>query len=117
MKRPLLIVGLLGLVGCFLPFFLGVSWFEMRHFDEGWTVWLVMLAFAIPAFIGASSDDIGKPEALVTAGCFAYLAYKFNIDVFSLLFHASIGGILMGVAMLAGFALSALLVLGALNKR
>jgi hypothetical protein len=116
MKRFLLGFGALGLVGCFLPIALGLSWFEMRHFDAGWTVWLVMAAFAVPAFIGASDGELDRADAIAATASFGYLAYKFNTDTLDLLVHASIGGIMMGVALIGGFCAS-LLALLATNKR
>ena len=108
MKRPLFAFGLLGLVGCFLPFVLGASWFGLRHFDDSWTVWLVMLAFAVPTYLGAVTDDRDRGATLAAAASFGYLAYKFDTGVLSMLLHASIGGIMMGVAIIGGVAISVL---------
>jgi hypothetical protein len=116
MKRFLLGFGLLGLVGCFLPCVLGLSWFEMRHLDTGWTVWLVMAAFAIPTFIGSTDGELDRADAIAATASFGYLAYKFNFDTLDLLFHASIGGIMMGVALICGLCASVLGLL-ATNKR
>jgi hypothetical protein len=110
MKRSIFAFGLLGLLGCFLPLVAGLSWFDIRHLDQGWTVWLVLAAFAVPAYVGASTSEGERTAAIVATGCFGYLAYKFNTGVFDLLFHASIGGIMMGVAVIGGLA-SALLAL------
>jgi len=115
MKRALLGLGLLGLVGCFLPLVLGMSWFEMRHFDAGWTVWLVMAGFAVPAIIGASDGELDRSDAIAATVSFGYLGYKFNTDTLDLLFHASIGGIMMGVALICGLSYS-LLALAATKK-
>jgi hypothetical protein len=108
MKRLVLLFGVLGLVGCFLPLVAGLSWFDLRHFDQGWTVWLVVLAFAIPTYVGATSDESDRATAIAAAGSFGYLAYKFNTDVFDLVFHGSIGGIMMGLALIGGAATSLL---------
>jgi hypothetical protein len=116
MKRSILAFGLLGLVGCFLPLVAGISWFEMRHFDQGWTVWVVTAAFAVAAAVGASRGESDRVAALVGTGCFGYLAYKFGTGVFDLVLHGSIGGIMMGLAVIGGLATS-LLVLGASSKR
>jgi hypothetical protein len=108
MKRFLLGFGALGLVGCFLPLVLGLSWFEMRHMDTGWTVWLVMAAFAVPTFIGSTKGELDRADAIAATVSFGYLAYKFNTDTLDLLFHASIGGIMMGVALIGGLCASIL---------
>src|SRR5689334_8753820 len=116
MKRFLLAFGALGLVGCFLPLVLGLSWFDMRHLDPGWTVWLVMAAFAVPAFIGATDGELDRADAIAATVSFGYLAYKFNTDTWNLVFHASIGGIMMGIALVCGLGYS-LLALAATKKR
>lgn len=116
MKRLILTFGILGLVGCFLPLVAGVSWFDMRHFDQGWTVWLVVAAFALPTYLGAARNESDRTTAIAATACFGYLAYKFGTGVLDLVFHASIGGIMMGVALVGGLA-SSLLALSAGNRR
>jgi len=106
-KRTILLFGLLGLVGCFLPLVVGVSWFEMRHFDPGWSVWLVIAAFAVPTFVAAGADDT-RLAAIVGTGSFGYLAIKFGTGLFDLLVHASLGGMMMGAAVVGGLASSLL---------
>jgi hypothetical protein len=112
MKRIIFGFGVLGLIGCFLPLMVGLSWFELRHFDQGWTVWLVVAAFALPTYVGAARSEGESAAALVGTACFGYLTYKFGTDVFDLVLHASIGGIMMGVAVIGGLA-SSLLALSA----
>jgi hypothetical protein len=116
MKRSIFAFGLLGLLGCFLPLTAGISWLDLRHFDQGWTVWLVVAAFAIPTCVAASRSETDKAAALVGLAGFGYLVYKFRTGVFDLVVHGSIGGIMMGVAIVAGFA-SSLLVLAAARER
>lgn len=106
MKRIILGLAVLGLVGCFLPLLPGLSLFDLRHFDEGWHVWLVVGAFALPAYVAACNTEGEKATALAGCAGFGYLAYKFGTGVFDLVIHASIGGILMGVAIIAGLAVS-----------
>lgn len=117
MKRLLLAVSAIGLLGCFLPFVLGVSWFDLRHVDSGMTVWWVIAAFAVPTFIGASSGELDKSDAIAATTAYGYLAYKFNIDAFRMLIHTSLGGIMMALAMIFGLALSALSLVALTNKR
>lgn len=109
MKRFILGFGLLGLIGCFLPLAIGLSLFDMRHFDHGWHVWLVVAAFALPTYVGATESD--KTAGIAGLASFGYLTYKFGTGVFDLVFHASIGGIMIGVAVIAGLA-SSLIALG-----
>jgi hypothetical protein len=101
MKRSIFLFALVGFVGCFLPLALGMSWFNMRHFDVGWTVWAVLAAYAIPMFV-AGSDESDRTAAIVGTACFGYIGYKFAGDVTDLVLHGSIGGILMGVALIGG---------------
>jgi hypothetical protein len=112
MKRVILFFGVLGLVGCFLPLVLGMSLFDMRHFDgNGWHVWLVLAAYAVPAYAGAARSESDRVAAAVGTLSFGYLAFKFGTGVFDLLFHASIGGIMMGVALIGGLTSSLLALL------
>lgn len=114
-KRIISFFALVGLIGCFLPLAFGVSLFEMRQFDPGWTVWLVIAAYAVPALVGASKTESERVAAIVGCAGFGYLAFKFGTGVFDLVLHASIGGIMMGVAVIGGLA-SSLLALGAARK-
>lgn len=117
MKKLLLVFGAIGLLGCFLPMALGLSWFDMRHFDAGWTVWLVMAAFAVPTFIGATDEPYDRADIIASAAAFGYLAYKFNYHTFSMLVHASIGGILMAIGMIGGTCCAALALMGREERR
>jgi hypothetical protein len=112
MKRFIFAFGLLGLIGCFLPLTLGVSLFDLRHFDPGWQVWLMIAAFALPTYVGASRSESDQVAAVVGTASFGYLTYKIGTDIFDLVLHASIGGIMIGVATIAGLA-SSLLALSA----
>jgi hypothetical protein len=105
MKRNIALLGLAGLVGCFLPLVPGLSLFDLRHFAEGWSAWLVMAAFATPAYVGATTknDVVAGLAGLVS---FGYLAIKFGTGTFHLIFHAASGGILIGVAIIAGLCAS-----------
>lgn len=105
MKRNIAILGLVGLVGCFLPLVPGLSLFDLRHFAEGWSAWLVMGAFATAAYVGATAkSDVAA--GLVGLASFGYLAVKFGTGSFDLLFHAASGGMLIGVAIIAGLGVS-----------
>ena len=109
MKRFIFAFGLVGLIGCFLPLALGLSLFEMRHFEGGWRVWLVLTAFALPTFVGYSKSEGDGAAAVVGTFSFGFLLYKFGAhDIWNLVFHAPLGGILMGVATLLGLATSLL---------
>ena len=111
MKRSIFAFGVLGLVGCFLPMALAVSWFDLRHFDLSWRMWTVLAAFAVPVYVGSSKSESERTAAVVGAVSFGYLAYVFGTGVFSLILHASLGGIMMGVSIIGGLA-SSLIALG-----
>lgn len=101
MKKSVGLFGLIGLLGCFLPLALGVSWFDLRSFDSA--VYLVMLGYAIPTVVGFSGRS--RPKAaglLVSLLGLGYIAVKFGFDTFRLFTHTSIGGIMMGVGLIGG---------------
>lgn len=105
MKRTISVLAIVGLIGCFLPLQLGISLFDLRAADGGWRVWLVLAAFGLPAYAGATAkaDILAGLAGLVG---FGYLALKFGTDTLKLLTHASSGGILMGVAIIGGLCAS-----------
>ena len=108
MKRIISIFAVLGLVGCFLPLVPGISLFDLRHAGEGWHVWIVLAAFALPAWVGMAASESERVAALIGTASFGYLVYKFGSGVFDLVVHASLGGMLMGVAIIGGLFTSAL---------
>lgn len=105
MKRLVLVFGLIGFIGCFLPMLGELSWFDLRHFDEGWTVWLVIAAFALPTVLGFSKSMRLADAAGATTG-FGYVLWKFHGDLWNLIFHTAIGGMMMGIAAVVGFLVS-----------
>jgi len=111
MKRLVLAFGALGLVGCFLPIFGDVSWFDLRH-EGGSTVWLLIAAFATPTVVGVTRNRLGFADALAAVLGFGYALYRFHGDLGTLIFHTGIGGTLMAVAAMAGFGAAVLALLG-----
>lgn len=106
MKKTFALFGLLGLVGCFLPIAFGVSLFDARHGGDALQVYLIMAAFAVPMFLGFA-DKLYPAASLIASGCFGYLLWKFGLGgTKDLVFHGSIGGILMGVSVVAGLVTS-----------
>jgi hypothetical protein len=89
--------------------------FDLRHFDPGWQVWLMISAYAVPTYVGATRSESDRTAAIVGTAAFGYLAYKLGTSVFDLVLHASIGGIMIAVATFAGLA-SSLLALCAARK-
>jgi hypothetical protein len=106
MKRLLLAFGVIGFVGCFLPMIGDLSWFDLRHADGGWTVWLVIAAYAVPALVGASKAPLKSADALGALGAFGFIVWKFHGDLWNLIFHTAIGGMMMGIAAVLGLVAS-----------
>ena len=104
MKRSVAILGLVGLIGCFLPLVDGLSLFDLRHIDA-WPVYLVLAAFAAPMIAGAR-NRMTSLHSLVALGGFGYVLYKFGTGVIDLIIHAQIGGRMMGISAVAGFVVA-----------
>jgi hypothetical protein len=111
MRKAIAAFGVLGLVGCFLPLVGGISMFDLRHVDA-LPVWLLVAAFAAPMIAGLA--DHTRVAAVVGTIGFGYVLYKFGTDTLNLVLDASIGGKMMGVAAVAGFACA---LLGFAEKR
>lgn len=109
MRKAIAAFGVLGLVGCFLPLVGGISMFDLRHLDA-LPVWLLVLAFAAPMLAGLADSAV----MIVGAFGFGYVLFKFGFDTVNLVLDAGIGGKMMGVAAVAGFASS---LLGFAEKR
>jgi hypothetical protein len=92
MKRLALVFGILGLVGCFLPFVLGISFWDLRAAEGGWRVYLVLAAFTAPVLASQAT----KAGALLGLAGFGYVAWRvFGSDVLTFVRHGSIGALLM----------------------
>jgi hypothetical protein len=103
MKRLGLVFGILGIIGCFLPFVLGISFWDLRSADGGWRVYLVLAAFAAPVLAQQGT----KAGALLGLAGFGYVSWRvFGTDVFTVIKHGSIGAILMVVAAFGGLLAS-----------
>jgi hypothetical protein len=76
MKRLVLVLGVVGLVGCFLPFGGGVSWFELRDLF-GPVVWHVILALSVPVLVAWAQTDQTRPGAIL-----ALVGFGFPLNVF-----------------------------------
>lgn len=105
MRKAIALFGVLGLVGCFLPLIGGISMFDLRELDA-LPVYLLLAAFAAPMCAGLA--DKAKVAAAVGTVGFGYVLYKFGFNTLDLIVDAGIGGKLMAVAAVAGFACSLL---------
>jgi hypothetical protein len=105
MKRLLLACGLIGFVGCFLPLLGPLSWFDLRH-EVGWTAWLVIAAYAVSAIVGLSKTPLRRADAAAALTAFGFVLWHFHGDILKLIIHTRIGGMMMGIAAVAGFLIS-----------
>jgi hypothetical protein len=104
MKRLVLLFGLVGFIGCFLPLWGDLSWFDLRHLEPGWTVYLVIAAFAAPAIVGMSKEPMRRNDALGSAGAFGYILYVVHSDLWRMIVASRIGGRMMAVSAVLGCA-------------
>ncbi len=114
MKKAIALFAVLGVVGCFLPLIGGISMFDLRHMDA-LPVYLMLAAFAAPMCAGLA--DKTAVAAIVGTIGFGYVLWKFGLDTLNLVLDASIGGKMMGVAAVGGFACSLLAFAEARAKR
>jgi hypothetical protein len=104
MKRLGIVFGILGILGCFLPFVLGISFWDLRGADGGWRVYLVLAAFAAPVLAQQGT----RAGALLGLAGFGYVSWRvFGTDVFTIVKHGSIGAILMVIGAFGGLLASA----------
>jgi len=116
MKRSLLLFSAIGLVGCFLPLVAGISFWDF-HEVAGWRVYAVLAAYLIPLIVALQNDGRTFAGALAAVASYGYLIYTFGFDLFDVVAHAAIGGIMMGVGAAGGFAVSLLSLGSAARKR
>ena len=103
MKRVVLLFGLVGFIGCFLPLWGDVSWFGLRD-TLGWSAYLVIAAYAATAIVGGSKAPLRRNDALGAASAFGYILLVVHGDLWKMIFHSRIGGRLMGVSAVLGCA-------------
>ncbi len=107
MKRPIALLALLGLVGCFLPLVGGFSFFELRQL-EYLPIVLMTLAFAVPLIAGMHNGLSSKGTAVAGLAGFGYVIFKLGTALWSMTIHGQIGGKMMAVSAVVGFAASLL---------
>jgi len=108
LKFGVVVCGLVGLVGCFLPMMAGVSFFDTRAFDAA-NFYIIAGGFAAGAVMGGMGIANGMQRwmSIVAIVAFSVVVLRMRGEVVELL-KAGIGGKLMGVAALAGLALAIL---------
>ena len=114
MKRLILVFGVLGLVGCFLPMYYDYdgpdSWslWELRN-ELPLMVYGVIASFGVATFIGLAGRRMTRGYALVAALAFAVVAYLFWPPV---PIYVLIGWYLMMLGAYGGCAVSLLAAIG-----
>jgi hypothetical protein len=75
------VCGAVGLIGCFVPLYSPgdgppVSWWELRD-GLAFTVYSVIAAYALATLVGLAGNRMGRREAAIAAGAFAFIVYRF----------------------------------------
>jgi len=114
LKIGVLAAGLIGLIGCFLPFVsesgISMSFWGMKALMGGQT-YLVMAGFVVGLVMGAmamAKAPMQRWQAIVALVGFAFVVFKFRGGFLDLITHGAIGAKLMGLAAIAGLVLSGL---------
>jgi hypothetical protein len=114
LKLGVLACGVLGLIGCFLPFVSmgdeSMSFFAMRQVDAG-QVYMVMVGYVAAAAMGGmamAKAPMLRWQSIVALVGFAFVAFKFRGGFMDMLTHGAIGAKLMWVGAVAGLVLSGL---------
>jgi len=82
MQRLILVFGVMGLVGCFVPMIYDYdgpdswSWWQLRHEFPG-LVYAVIAAYVVATWIGLKGRHMTRRHALVAALAFGVVAYVF----------------------------------------
>jgi hypothetical protein len=102
LKFGVVVCGLLGLVGCFLPMIEGISFFDTRVFDAS-NAYIVMAAFVAPIAMGAMGIHKGMQRwmSIVAIVGFSVVVLRMRGEMIDML-KAGIGGKLMAIAAIAG---------------
>lgn len=122
LKFGVLVCGLLGLIGCFLPMVseggMSISFFKLREFPGAAShVYIVMAGFAVAAAMGglAVAKGMQRWMSIVALVAFGLVLFKFRAGIgmgeggglFGV-FKGAIGAKLMGIGMFAGVVFSIL---------
>ena len=109
LKYALLMCGLAGAAGCFLPFIPGetasYSFWGLRFLQGNIEVFLVVAAYGATALVGLAAivhPPMTRFHALLALGGYGWIIYKIRGRIDQELFAKAIGGKLMAVALVAG---------------
>lgn len=108
MKLGVVVCGLLGLVGCFLPMVEGVSFFDTRAFDAS-NAYIVMGGFATAMVMGALGIAKGMARwiSIIAIVGFGVVVLRMRGELVEMM-KAGVGAKLMGIAAMAGLVFAIL---------
>ncbi|MBA3817591.1 MAG: hypothetical protein H0X17_01755 [Deltaproteobacteria bacterium] len=113
LKFGVLVCGLLGLVGCFLPLVsaegMSISLFDMRKFDAANT-FIIMGGFAAALAMGAmgAAKGMQRWQSIVAIVGFALIVIKMRSGFLDLITKGAIGAKLIGIAAVVGLVFAIL---------
>ncbi len=118
LKFGVLVCGLLGLIGCFLPMvsFGGesISFFKMRELPGGSSqVFMTMAGFVAALVMGAMSaakPPMQRWQGIVSIVGFAWVMFKLRDGFMKFITDGAIGAKLMGISAIAGLVFAILCV-------
>lgn len=118
LKFGVLVCGLLGLIGCFLPMMTfgseSISFWKLREAPGGSSqVFMTMFGYVAPLVMGAMAA--AKPpmlrwQAIVSIVGFAWVVFKMRDGFMKLITDGAIGAKLMGISAIAGLVFAILCV-------
>lgn len=113
LKLGVLVCGVVGLIGCFLPMVSGegmsISLWDVHSADMG-QVLMVMIGYGLGIVAGvmAMKGGMQRWQGIMAVVGFAFVVFKFRGGFLDLITHGAIGGKLMGLAAVAGLVFSVL---------
>ena len=118
LKFGVLAFGLLGLIGCFLPFISfgdqSFSFFKMREAPGGASqVFMTMAGYVAPLVMGAmaaAKPPMQRWQGIVAIVGFAWVVFKMRDGFMKLITDGAIGAKLMGISAIAGLVVAILCV-------
>ena len=108
LKFGVIVCGLLGLVGSFLPLTTGVTFFDTRLFDAA-NVYIILAGFAAALAMGVLGVAKGMERwmAIIAIVGFAMIVLRMRTEMIEML-KAGMGAKLMGIGAIAGLVFAIL---------
>jgi len=111
LKFGVLLSGIAGLVGCFLPIVSGGPSLWDVHTVDMAQVLMVLVPLALASLLGVVA--VARPpmlrwQGLVAATCFGFVLFKMRDGLMETIKHGGLGGRLLTIAPIAGLVFSIL---------